>query len=174
MARTLVHKLVIDFNSNQRRKKITYVSERAESEALESFIVKRNKHETLFTSKEKSEYVFADNSAIIFFAKHFLGKWYNWVIYHNIYNDRNVNQGFPFGSNKKDFVEGALIEVMWDDSPPILSLIVESEKRPHNYKGDFDIQVFDLINKTLTSISQTQIKRLVVRDIEDLLKERLL
>jgi len=167
MAKTIAQKLLIDFNSNALRKKTIYTSEKAHLEELENYLVKRNRHETTFSFEEKTEYVFADNSAIIILIKlNALNKWYDLVTYHNIYNSHKVNQGFPIGSNKKDFVEGAVIEVMWNDSPPILSLIIDADNRPHNYKGDFDIKVFDLINKTLTTISQTQIRRLVCKDIE--------
>lgn len=127
--------------------------------------------------------IFSDGSALV---NKYYGTRNSFITHVDYYwemNDRNVNQGFPVKEiakgvyspiDKKLFVESAVITVMWDDDKNLdLCLIVEMDKRPHNFKGDFDIKVFSLKSGNIHRISQTQIKKLVAKNIGSYLPEEL-
>lgn len=167
MSMTLAEKAEIAFY----RKNKLFTSNKYEAEALSNYLIENKLHEKSISKEKEDCYIFSDNSVLTFYKKpSYLGYWYEQFDYYHEFNDYKVNQGFPVGSNKKDFVEGSVIEVMFKDCPPLFAVIVDMDKRPHNFKGDFDIKIFDFSrNKIMHTISQTQIKRLVTKDIENVL-----
>jgi hypothetical protein len=151
------------------KKNIEFAISREQKEKLEKYLVGKA---TLFHEVEIVKntncivFLFADNSAIkVCNEKHLTTHWLTLVSYHNNYNSHKVNYGFPIDSEKEDFVAGAVIEVMYDDSPPRTCLILVSGET-NNYKGDITFKVLCVDDNSVQTITQMQIKTLVCKNEE--------